>query len=491
MKTKFLKPLQVISFLLVLITFSCNESNPNQENFSDLSKVNSITFPKLKIKAINEMIAEYRKNQFSILNSDPNISNESSWINLKKLESFISYVKAIAKDNNLNDKKYHIITYGCQMNKNDSERMCGMLENIGYSETEVWQDANLVILNTCSIRDRAERRVVGKFQVLHHHRQKHNKDMQLAITGCMPQHMKDFVQEKIPYIDYVVGVNNMEILPSLIGENKSISDQVKLMRPNRRQEKDVISFEKNLVSQKRQEGDKAWVSIMFGCDKFCTYCIVPFTRGREMSRKKEDIFSEIEALEGKGYEQIVLLGQNVNSYGLTSYEDYDFADLMEEVVIKFPWIKKLDFITSHPKDVNEKLIDVIAKYPTISREIHFPSQHGDNKMLEAMNRGYTIEEYNRKVALIREKVEGAMIGTDLIVGFPGETEEQFQALLNHCKEIKYDYANTAAYSVRPGTKAERMPGHLEEQVKKERLQMLNRTLEEIYRSEGIMRPKLG
>lgn len=388
-------------------------------------------------------------------------------------------------------QNYHIITYGCQMNKNDSERLSGMLDNLGYAEVANWKEADLVILNTCSIRDRAERRVVGQFQILDHYRRKEKKSMKLAIAGCMPQHAKDFLLKEIPYIDYIVGVNNMEILPEFIKKNPSLSEQIKALRPNRRQAKDVTSFEKKMFRQKRITGSKAWVSIMFGCDKFCTYCIVPFTRGREMSRTKEAIFKEILSLQDKGIDQVVLLGQNVNSYGLTIYRDYDFADLLKDITMTCPWIKKIDFITSHPKDMNEKLINVIAEYPSISREIHFPLQHGDDDILRAMNRGYSLNEYLQKVDLLRRKVPGVKIGTDLIVGFPGETEVHFQNLLDVCQEIKFDYANTAAFSIRPGTKAAKLSRQIHEETKKFRLNILNRLLNNIYQEKGVLRPVLG
>ena len=382
-------------------------------------------------------------------------------------------------------KKYHIITYGCQMNKNDSERMAGLLENIGYTNTEDWQEANLILLNTCSIRDKAERRVSGKFHQLNHFRKKHNKEMELGIMGCMPQHAKKMILEKLSFIDYVVGVNNMEDLPNHISkkndQNKkeNLRYQISKMRIKRRAV-DVENFEEKLQYQVREDGKKAWVSIQFGCNKVCSYCIVPYTRGREISRKKENILDEITTLKEKGFTQVVLLGQNVNSYGLTIYEDYDFADLLEDVATKFPWLKKIDFLTSYPTDVTQRLIDVIAKYDNITDEIHFPIQHGDDEILELMDRNYTVAEYLAKVERLRAKIPDVSIGTDLIVGFPGETEEHFQNMLTTLRKIKFDFANTAAFSIRPGTKAARMKAQVTEEEKKRRLHTLNKTLEEIY-----------
>ncbi len=379
---------------------------------------------------------------------------------------------------------YHIITYGCQMNKNDSERMAGLLENIGYKKAVGFEVANLVILNTCSIRDKAERRIIGKFHELNHFRKEKKKSMKLAIMGCMPQHAKKMIVEKLDFIDYVVGVNNMEILPNLLAENISLKKQIDLMKPKRKI-KDVENFETILNSQKREETHKAWVSIMFGCDKMCTFCIVPFTRGREISRKKENIFKEIESLQEKGIKQVVLLGQNVNSYGKTTYSDYDFSHLLEDIATQFSWLTKIDFLTSYPTDVTDRLIDVIANYENITRNIHFPLQHGDNEILEAMKRHYTVEAYKEKVLRLRKKIPDVKIGTDLIVGFPGEKESHFENMLKTLHEIQFDFANTAAYSSRPRTPASRLKSHVSGQTKKKRLLYLNHTLQEIYRQKKI------
>ena len=376
-------------------------------------------------------------------------------------------------------RTYHIITYGCQMNKNDSERMAGLLENMGYATSETWQDANLVLLNTCSIRDKAERRVIGKFNELNHHKNKYQKDIKMGIMGCMPQHAKKFIREKLSFIDYVVGVNNMEDLPNYLDQGISMEEQISKMRI-KRNKNHVADFELRLDSQVREDKQKAWVSIQFGCNKVCSYCIVPFTRGREISRKKEDILKEIASLEEKGYSQVVLLGQNVNSYGLTIYPDYDFANLLEDVATQFPWLKKIDFLTSYPTDVTDELIDVIAKYDNITDEIHFPIQHGDDEILEAMDRHYTVAEYMEKVYKLRRKMPHVRLGTDLIVGFPGETEKHFQNMLDVLWEIKFDFANTAAFSIRPGTKSARMTNQIDEQIKKRRLNILNETLKKIY-----------
>ncbi len=380
-------------------------------------------------------------------------------------------------------KSYHIITYGCQMNKNDSERMAGLLENIGFDPSDIWENADLVLINTCSIRDKAERRVSGKFHQLNHYRRSHNRDMKLGIMGCMPQHAKKFILEKLSFLDYVVGVNNMEDLPNLIGEGrKTLNEQLKLLRIKRR-EKDISSFEKKMEYQVRSPGKKAWVSVQFGCNKVCSYCIVPFTRGREISRKREAIFTEIANLKEKGYDQVVLLGQNVNSYGLTIYENYSFANLLEDIATMFPWLRKIDFLTSYPSDVTDNLIDVIYNYDNITKEIHFPIQHGDDEILKKMDRHYTVDEYLMKVEKLRNRIPGVRLGTDLIVGFPGETEKHFKNLIKILRVIQFDFANTAAFSPRPGTKAAQMSGQVSEEIKKKRLHILNHTLQEIYQEK--------
>ena len=379
---------------------------------------------------------------------------------------------------------YHIITYGCQMNKNDSERMGGLLENIGFLPTEDWREANLVLVNTCSIRDKAERRVWGKFHQLNHFRKKNNLTMKLAMMGCMPQHAKKFIKEKLSFLDYIVGTNNMEELPYLMKEEIPFEKQFSKLRIKRRA-KEVARFEEQLKSQKRQMEKKAWVSIQFGCNKVCSFCIVPFTRGREISRKKENIFQEVDELVKNGFTEIVLLGQNVNSYGLTIYDDYDFANLLEDIAKKFPSLKKINFLTSYPSDVTERLIEVIASHENITKEIHFPLQHGDDTILKLMDRNYTVEEYFAKVEMIRRKIPQVSLGTDLIVGFPGEEEEHFANMLRTLAKIKFDFANTAAYSIRPGTKAARMGNQVAEGIKKDRLYRLNRFLDELYQNKKI------
>lgn len=373
---------------------------------------------------------------------------------------------------------YHIITYGCQMNKNDSERMAGLLENLGYEMVLDWRQADLVLLNTCSIREKAERRVEGRFFELDHYRRTNNKKMELGIMGCMPQHAKKFILERLPFINYVIGVNNMEDLPNFLGKNINIAQQMSKMRIKRR-EKDVQKFELNLAHQVRAQESKAWISIQFGCNKVCSFCIVPHTRGREISRKKEDIFKEIESIRGKN-DQIVLLGQNVNAYGLTIYPDYDFADLLNDIATHYPWLKKIDFLTSYPNEVTDELIAVIARHDNITKEIHFPLQHGDDEILKKMDRHYTVAEYLERVESLRKCMPQIRLGTDLIVGFPGEEERHFQNMLNTIEKIGFDFANTAAYSRRPGTKAARMPNQVDEKVKLRRLHILNDFLQELY-----------
>ncbi len=375
-------------------------------------------------------------------------------------------------------KKYHIITYGCQMNKNDSERMAGLLENLGFEAADSWQEANLVLLNTCSIRDKAERRVRGQLHAMHHHRKTTGQTMELGLMGCMPQHARDFIKQELPFVDYVVGVNNMEDLPNFLTSRLPLTEQLGQLR-RRRQKADVMRFEEQLDHQVRMPGKKAWVSIQFGCNKVCSFCIVPYTRGVEISREKEAIFKELTGLKAKGITEVVLLGQNVNSYGMTIYDDYRFSELLRDIAEQFPWLEKIDFLTSYPSDVTTELIEVIARYPNITNEIHFPLQHGDNEILKAMRRRYTVEEYLFKVEQLRNRIPGVRLGTDLIVGFPGETEQHFSNMLKVLEKIRFEFANTAMYSPRPKTLAARLPQQVSDVVKHERLQRLNAFLTEL------------
>jgi len=338
-------------------------------------------------------------------------------------------------------QKYYIITYGCQMNKNDSEHLSGMMEYNGYQKADSSEDADIVILNTCAVRDKAERKVYGQLNIINHQRKSTNKDQEIWVTGCVSAYDKDKVIKTAPFVDKVFPIEEARIFPA------------------------------------RRNDRSAWISVMYGCNNFCSYCIVPYTRGRERSRTSEDILQEIGDLDFNNYDELVLLGQNVNSYaGLYQGEAITFAQLLDLILDRYPEIKKLGFLTSHPKDISDELIAVVADNKKITRELHFPIQAGDDRILQVMNRGYLRDDYLKLVDKIRKRVPDILISTDLIVGFPGETEAEFQSTVDIVKEVKFYRVNSAAYSIRAGTKAADMEGQISEQEKKRRLNVLNDTI---------------
>ena len=377
-------------------------------------------------------------------------------------------VKYIYENRNYNEvfkgKKYFIKTYGCQMNVHDSEEIKKILENLGYTEIEDYEQADLIILNTCAIRENAHDKVFG-FLGRCKHLKKTNKDLILGLCGCMAQeeNVVKEIREKHKYIDIVFGTHNMNELPDMLMNfygKQSINVYSK--------EGDVIEFG-NLY--KRDSKITAWVNIMYGCDKFCTYCIVPYTRGKQRSRKSEDILKEVKELKEQGYKEITLLGQNVNAYGKDLDGEIEFSELLEKV--SDIGIERIRFVTSHPWDFTDKMIDVIASRENIMPYIHLPLQSGSNKILKLMGRRYTKEEYLELFNKIRKKVKNASITTDIIVAFPGETEEDFNDTLDVVNTCKYDGAFTFIYSPRENTPAAKMKNDLTEAEKEERLHRLN------------------
>ena len=377
-------------------------------------------------------------------------------------------VKYIYENRNYNEvfkgKKYFIKTYGCQMNVHDSEEIKKILENLGYTEIEDYEQADLIILNTCAIRENAHDKVFG-FLGRCKHLKKTNKDLILGLCGCMAQeeNVVKEIREKHKYIDIVFGTHNMNELPDMLMNfygKQSINVYSK--------EGDVIEFG-NLY--KRDSKITAWVNIMYGCDKFCTYCIVPYTRGKQRSRKSEDILKEVEELKEQGYKEITLLGQNVNAYGKDLDGEIEFSKLLEKV--SDIGIERIRFVTSHPWDFTDKMIDVIASRENIMPYIHLPLQSGSNKILKLMGRRYTKEEYLELFNKIRNKVKNASITTDIIVAFPGETEEDFNDTLDVVNTCKYDGAFTFIYSPRENTPAAKMKNDLTEAEKEDRLHRLN------------------
>ena len=345
-------------------------------------------------------------------------------------------------------KKYLVRTFGCQANERDEENIAGILEECGYTKATGLEDADLIILNTCAVRENAEERVFGEIGNLKRLKA-NNPELLFAICGCMVQEetMVEQILAKHRQVDIIFGTHNIVNLPSIL--LKAYANKARVV--------EVYSKEgevyENLPSV-RNGKLKAWVNIMYGCDKFCTYCIVPYTRGKERSRLMEDILEEVRSLKEDGYQEITLLGQNVNAYGKDLNADYDFATLLIEVAKT--GIPRIRFTTSHPWDFNSRMIEAIRDYDNIMPFVHLPLQSGDSDVLRRMGRRYTYEDYKRLYNEIREKVPGVSITTDIIVGFPNETEEQFNNTLKAADELGYDGAFTFIYSPRAGTPAARM-----------------------------------
>ena len=361
-------------------------------------------------------------------------------------------------------KKYFIRTYGCQMNVHDSEEIKALLESVGYVETDVMEDADLILLNTCAIRENAHDKVFG-FLGRCKHLKKEKKDLIIALCGCMAQeeHVVEEVLSKHKYIDIVFGTHNLNELPTML-LNKLNKTNVKVYS----KEGEVIEVG-NLY--KRDSKYSAWVNIMYGCDKFCTYCIVPYTRGKQRSRKSIDILNEVNDLKNQGYMEITLLGQNVNAYGKDLKNELSFAELLEEVAKTN--IPRIRFVTSHPWDFTDDMLEVISKYDNIMPYIHLPLQSGSDRILKLMGRRYTKEEYIKLFDKIKNKIDNVSVTTDIIVGFPNETEEDFKDTLDVVNYCKYDSAFTFIFSPRIGTPAANMKDDIDLKTKEHRLQQLN------------------
>jgi len=369
-------------------------------------------------------------------------------------------------------KKYFIKTYGCQMNEHDSENISALLEKLGFSRVDNYLDADLVLLNTCSIRENAHNKAFGMLGRLKHLKLE-KKDLIIGLTGCMAQEASvvEEILRDYKFVNFVCGTHNLNELPKII--DKSIESN--------KQQIEVYSREGDLyegLPVVRTNNYKAYVNIIYGCDKFCTYCIVPYTRGRERSREKEDILAEVDELIASGYKEITLLGQNVNAYGKDLYEDYNLGNLLEDIAKKD--IPRVRFMTSHPWDFTDKMIEVIGKYKNIMPSVHLPVQSGSNKILKLMGRRYTRESYLQLFHKIKNTVPGVAISTDIIVGFPGETEEDFLDTLSLVEECKYDNAFTFIFSVRRGTPAEKIKDNTTLSEKEERLQRLNEVVNKYF-----------
>ena len=374
------------------------------------------------------------------------------------------------------NKKYHIITYGCQANVRDSETISAILEDMSFTSTDNMEDADLILLNTCAIRENAHNKVFGMIGRIKHLKEE-KPGIILAIGGCMAQEVSvvNELERKKKYVDVVFGTHNIQNLPKLISEAIDKNEQVI----------EVFSKEGDIVENlpvKRESMYKAFVNIMYGCDKFCTYCIVPYTRGKQRSRRKEDILKEIDDLIKLGYKEVTLLGQNVNAYGKDLDEDITMAELLE--MVAKTGIERVRFVTSHPWDFSDKMVDVIAKYDNVMPYIHLPLQSGSDRILKLMGRRYTKDSYLKLFHQIKDKVPNASITTDIIVGFPGETEEDFLETLKVVEECKYDGAYTFIYSPRENTPAASFKDDVTIEEKEDRLARLNELVNKYYKENN-------
>jgi len=374
------------------------------------------------------------------------------------------------------DKFYHIQTYGCQMNEHDTETMKGMLEEMGYTWTENRREADIILLNTCAIRENAEDKVFGELGHLKSLKTE-KPDLILGVCGCMSQEegVVRRILEKHQYVDLIFGTHNIHRLPELLREAMFAKEMVV----------EVWSKEGDIFENlpKKRAGLKAWVNIMYGCDKFCTYCIVPYTRGKERSRRPEDVIAEVRELARQGYKEITLLGQNVNAYG-KDFEDinYRFGDLMADIQkIDIPRVR---FTTSHPRDFDDHLIEVLGRGGNMVEHIHLPVQSGSNEILKRMSRKYTRESYLELVRKMKAAIPELVLSTDIIVGFPGETEEQFEETMSLVREVEFASAFTFIYSPREGTPAAQMEDNVPLEVKKDRLTRLNNLIAELSRKDN-------
>lgn len=364
-------------------------------------------------------------------------------------------------------KTYFISTYGCQANERDSETIAGILDELGFTPNETPENSDVIIINTCAIRQNAEEKVlgeIGNFKRLYHE----NKDLIIGVCGCMAQEegLVETLLTKYPQVRLLFGTHNIQELPSML--YSCMYDGKKIVK--------IYSKEGEVYENlpvHRFGTFKAWVNIMYGCDKFCTYCIVPYTRGKQRSRKMSEILKEVQQLKDEGYKEITLLGQNVNAYGKDMDNEQNFATLLEKVAkIGIPRVR---FTTSHPWDFSEKMIDIIAKYDNIMPFIHLPLQSGDDDVLKLMGRRYTKESYLALYDKIITTIPNVSVSTDIIVGFPNETDEQFEHTLDVVRYCKYDNAFTFIFSARPGTPASRMKDSIDMETKRKRLAKLNKT----------------
>ena len=395
---------------------------------------------------------------------------------VKIQEKYIEKIKELNKGKEL---KYNILTMGCQLNENDSEKLCGMLEKMGYIRTDNFQEADLNLFNTCCVRENAEDRLFGKLGELK--RRKEENGTIIAIGGCMMQekHITNKIKESYPFVDIIFGTHTLYRFPE---------DLYKALKEKKKQE-DVLDIDGEIYEGlpiKRDSNIKASVTIMNGCNNFCTYCIVPYVRGRERSRQPKEIIKEVEELAKQGYKEVTLLGQNVNSYLRVEkekgkeFEEYEgvnsFATLLQ-AINKVDGIERIRFVSPHPKDFTDDVIDAIAKCDKVCKLVHLPLQAGNTKVLKEMNRKYTKEQYLNLVEKMKSKIPNLTLSTDIIVGFPGETEEEFEDTLDVVRKVNFEQVYMFIYSRRVGTPGDKMENQIPEDIKHKRFNRLKALVE--------------
>lgn len=405
-------------------------------------------------------------------------NKDERYVDEKDFELQKRIIKRIREDNeieyNRTKKKRlcHIVTYGCQLNNADSEVLAGILKEMGYEHTENKNEAHLIIFNTCCVRENAELKLYGHIGALKALK-KEKPELIIAVCGCMMQqkHAVETIKKKYRHVDLIFGTHNIYMFPNLLE---------KVLR-KRRTLVSVLDTEGTILDNMpivRKEKHKAWITIMYGCNNFCSYCIVPYVRGRERSRKPADIINEITALAEDSYKEVTLLGQNVNSYGKDLDQPYDFADLLYDIN-EVEGIERIRFMTSHPKDISDKLIYAMRDCEKVCEHLHLPFQAGSNKILKLMNRKYTKDDYLQKVDKIRKEMPDISLTTDIIVGFPGETKEDFMETLDIVRKVRFDQAYTFIFSRRKGTPAYNMEDITSDEEKHEFFDELIETQNEI------------
>ena len=349
------------------------------------------------------------------------------------------------------------------MNVHDSEKIAGIFSELGYQQAAGFKESDVIVLNTCSVRAKAEQKFsseLGRLKLAKTYR----PGLRIAVAGCIAQQMGKSLFKRFPYVDFVFGPNNIDSLEQWIIDRQQNPDK----RTQTTALQENADYHSKLLPVKRAGRIRAWVSIMYGCDNFCAYCVVPSTRGRERSRPSQDIFNEVESLADQGFKEVTLLGQNVNSYGKNVHNNMDFPDLLKKIH-DINGIERIRFVTSHPRDLSEKLIGAMKDLPKICGHMHLPLQAGSDSILSVMNRGYTYSDYKEKIEMLRNAIKEISVTSDIIVGFPGETDDDFKCTVKAISELKFDGIFSFKYSRRPQTRALELPGHIDEIIKSRRL----------------------